>query len=1012
MDGFSVGDIQLPADFDQQIAAQLAAQGYNFAVQPGATAAPATAAPATTAPNFAVQSSMPPATAASNFAVPSSAPLNPAFNIDKSGMVNEQGMGENPPTFAVQPTKVDETNFTVLGNNPTRKFGQAPDGKYYFEGKEITPQDFAVLKQTNDTYLASRPAPNLAVANATGTAAPTNLTVAGATGAVPIGPGVTLNPQGLTNPEVPTITATPAAPFDYSRLSTGEPQLVAAGASYKNNATGQMVPAGTDHYVTYTNDGDFAGTVMVAPGQKIRMVDAIDGSVVFEGTGPEGAKQATALANTMSQDKGRKAAWKIEAENEQGGYTTQASERYDPKKQSFFGKLADIALPIIGIALALTPGGQAILAGMIAAGGSVGLSAAAVSAGVGAAAGSTLSSVGQGRSLKDTALRAAISGVGAGAGAQFFPAAPAGGLSPASGVNGIQAMPLPGVVNFINTPQTLAEGIARIGGEAIAPTLGEVLVTGARTAAPTLGTKIASSVGALAPDLISGSGTNSLQGSPANDTVPKPQFASDEIVVTMIKSELAANPNTTLQSLIDAFPGVSRELIANTFNSSAPKADPAKTDSAKTDPAVNEIEGVDLTYAKDAARSDLFDGMDLASLIKKYGPDVANAAVTATKEAAAEKAASDKAEADKKAGDLEGVVVTAQRNAALTTLQKTLIFGGLITPATLAAQLSASGVPTTEAEAKTLMDSTKAPLGVAANVIGAGAVAAGALGGGGSGGSGSGSGGLTVGTPGSPGTLGSLSAGFREPLDLSKYAVRTPRDMSGVDFSNYGVERSFFSDVPQLPESAYAVRPSATLAPQQASLSATQATLPTTEARLPSFSTIQYQLAQEKGLPPAPTGKRYIKRDDGEIILVDDSPDATYKGRSGTVKRVRDLSIYQGGSTNKPRSDFAAANLPEVIANLRSVGGLPMKRGGRAQFAVTGSGTGRSDSIPAVLSDGEYVMDAETVALLGDGSSKAGAAKLDQFRVSVRKHKGRDLARGKFSVNAKRPEAYLSGGAS
>ena len=317
-----------------------------------------------------------------------------------------------------------------------------------------------------------------------------------------------------------------------------------------------------------------------------------------------------------------------------------------------------------------------------------------------------------------------------------------------------------------------------------------------------------------------------------------------------------------------------------------------------------------------------------------------------------------------------------------------------------------------------LLDAIKAgtlPAWIAANPLLAiqyGLVAAGAVSSlvGGGGGGGSGSGGLTVGTPGSPGTLGSLSAGFREPLDLSKYAVRTPRDMSGVDFSNYGVERSFFNDVPQLPESAYAVRPSATLAPQQATLPTTQATLPTTEARVPSFSTIQYQLAQEKGLPPAPTGKRYVKRDDGEIILVDDSPDATYKGRSGTVKRVRDLSVYQGGSTNKPRSDFAAANLPEVIANLRSVGGLPMKRGGRAQFAVTGSGTGRSDSIPAVLSDGEYVMDAETVALLGDGSSSAGARKLDQFRANLRKDKGRNLARGKFSVNAKSPEAYLSGG--
>ena len=89
------------------------------------------------------------------------------------------------------------------------------------------------------------------------------------------------------------------------------------------------------------------------------------------------------------------------------------------------------------------------------------------------------------------------------------------------------------------------------------------------------------------------------------------------------------------------------------------------------------------------------------------------------------------------------------------------------------------------------------------------------------------------------------------------------------------------------------------------------------------------------------------------------------------------------------------------------------KHGGqsrRTEFAVNGAGTGRSDDIPAVLSDGEYVIDAETVALLGDGSSKAGAKKLDELRVKVRKHKGQKLAKGRFSANAKRPEAYLSGG--
>jgi len=83
---------------------------------------------------------------------------------------------------------------------------------------------------------------------------------------------------------------------------------------------------------------------------------------------------------------------------------------------------------------------------------------------------------------------------------------------------------------------------------------------------------------------------------------------------------------------------------------------------------------------------------------------------------------------------------------------------------------------------------------------------------------------------------------------------------------------------------------------------------------------------------------------------------------------------------------------------------------GGDRFAVNGPGTGRSDEIPAMLSDGEYVIDAETVALLGDGSSKAGAERLDQFRINVRKHKGRHLAKGDFSVNAKRPEKYLKGG--
>ena len=77
--------------------------------------------------------------------------------------------------------------------------------------------------------------------------------------------------------------------------------------------------------------------------------------------------------------------------------------------------------------------------------------------------------------------------------------------------------------------------------------------------------------------------------------------------------------------------------------------------------------------------------------------------------------------------------------------------------------------------------------------------------------------------------------------------------------------------------------------------------------------------------PPgvAPAGQRYVQRDDGALVLVSTAPNATYTGRSGTVKNVSDLSIYQGGNAYIPAANFAANNAPEVIANLQRVSGLP-----------------------------------------------------------------------------------------
>lgn len=68
---------------------------------------------------------------------------------------------------------------------------------------------------------------------------------------------------------------------------------------------------------------------------------------------------------------------------------------------------------------------------------------------------------------------------------------------------------------------------------------------------------------------------------------------------------------------------------------------------------------------------------------------------------------------------------------------------------------------------------------------------------------------------------------------------------------------------------------------------------------------------------------------------------------------------------------------------------------------------GRSDKIEALLSPNEYVIDAETVALLGNGSPEAGAEQLDRLRENIRKHKGSALAAGAISPDAMPAEAYM-----
>ena len=91
--------------------------------------------------------------------------------------------------------------------------------------------------------------------------------------------------------------------------------------------------------------------------------------------------------------------------------------------------------------------------------------------------------------------------------------------------------------------------------------------------------------------------------------------------------------------------------------------------------------------------------------------------------------------------------------------------------------------------------------------------------------------------------------------------------------------------------------------------------------------------------------------------------------------------------------------------------GMPMRRDyGRGNYVEPdGQGDGRSDHVEARLSPGEFVVDAESVSMLGNGDNAAGARKLEEMRRGVRKQKGKALVKGKFSPDAKSPESYMRG---
>jgi hypothetical protein len=205
------------------------------------------------------------------------------------------------------------------------------------------------------------------------------------------------------------------APMTYEELADRR-----AAANTPPPGTSIVGPTAGKKGLSFGDDNTFD----VYDEQEVRVVDG-KGNVIFSGVGAEGANRAVAVAQSLSDDLGKNANFKIQKAERtivdgSVGPDRYIDVAYAAPSQSGLGFLADNVLPF---AASFIPG-----IGPIA----------------GAALGSAVSSGLQGRSLQDALVRAAIAGGSAYAGGQLFgPATPGAAPTPGGNIPSVATPAIP-----------------------------------------------------------------------------------------------------------------------------------------------------------------------------------------------------------------------------------------------------------------------------------------------------------------------------------------------------------------------------------------------------------------------------------------------------------------------------------------------------------------------------------------------------------------------------------------
>ena len=845
----------------------------------------------------------------------------------------------------------------------------------------------------------------------------------------------------------PNVTILPGSLDDLSRFGG-----LGGLDGYEANSSGapQGMPTSYAFPENYGNPKNKIYNLTAGPEDNIRL-KFVDGTTMFEGKGPEAAAKAAAMVQELGKKFNTQSTWILDKQTAGGDWKQVSQDTVGDKKKTALNSFLDVAAPIAGALLAVVPGlGLLAAPGLLGgAGAGLGLSTATAGA-LGAAGGSLLNSGLQNQNSAEAFKKAALAAASTYIGAKVGSAVSGGGgisptsLDPTSAV-GIRNLAAKGF-----SPEKIA-GLATAAGESLTAAEIQTIITAGATKAATTG--LASAAGdVVIKGLTTGAGTAGavVGGTAAAGLAGAGGLTSGTSGVTNAATNTATNTTAETQSGLDAVNDVqvmgegtpvdtnvgleiAGGLGGNGITSGVNPDFVSKPNDAELEiearkkAELDRVTGVPatqpgpLTTTQPTTPTNPVPDETVIEADKKpveepLKPTTTTGPLTTTQPTTPTNPVPDETviEADKdpvkEPLTPTPVVTPTQPTTPVNPVPETIevpmpkkeepviLPDGTLNPKfvdTPAPVVPPTAPPTAEPlpETTTPFD-PKTLLPYILPLIGG-------LGGAGGGGSG-GSGVNTLGYPGGtqPGTPGSLTDIFRTKLPTPNPALAvTPRDMGQRDWLRYGFgpEASFFSNVPDRQALAVNPAPVAQTSPaaQTSPLEVKPNPAPVIE-EMPALSEKLNEPASDLMVKPEP-----------ERIPVIGGPGYEEYANAKIAAMTPEEKAANQAAIKKSYED--ALNGGPMYAKGGSIG-HGTSRKPRTEFAVHGAGTGRSDDIPAVLSDGEYVMDAETVALLGDGSSKAGAEKLDQLRVNLRRHKGANLAKGRFSVNAKSPEKYLAGG--